>query len=55
MQKLIDFILKLLGLKQEKSEDQKWLEDKIKQKQQELEKIDNEKHSIDDINNHFNK
>ena len=55
MRKIIDFILKLLGFRQEKSKEQEWLENKVKQKEKELEKIDEEKPSIDTINDHFNK
>lgn len=55
MKKLIDIILRFLGFRTQKSEDEKWLEEKIKRKEQELEKIDEENPSIDDISNHFNK
>ena len=48
------FFKRLFGLSEKKSEEQEWLENKIKAKEQELEKIDEESHSIDDINDHFN-
>lgn len=54
MQAIIDFFLKLFGLKSEKSEEQEWLENKIKEKEKELEKIDEEDMSTDHIVDHFN-
>jgi hypothetical protein len=51
---IINFFKRLFGLSEKKSEEQEWLENKIKAKEQELEKIDEESHSIDDINDHFN-
>ena len=55
MQKIIDFILKLLGVTQKKSKEQEWLENKVKQKEQELEKIDEENNSPSDDVDYLNK
>lgn len=54
MQAIIDFLKRLFGLDQPKSEEQVWLEDKIKQKEQELEKIDEEDNSPSDNVDYLN-
>ena len=47
-------IKKLFGI-EDKSEDLKWLEGKVKESDKKLEEIDNEKVDINDVNDHFNK
>jgi hypothetical protein len=55
MQAIIDFFLKLLGLKSEDGPDVEWVKEKIKGNNKKLEEIENEEHSLDDLNDHFNK
>jgi hypothetical protein len=55
MRKIIDFILELFGFRQEKSKEQEWLESKVKQKEKELEKIDEENNSPSDNVDYLNK
>lgn len=55
MKKIINFFLNLFGIKNKKSEDQIWLENKIKQKEKELEKIDEEVNSPADNVDYLNK
>lgn len=46
-------IKKLFGM-EEKSEDLKWLENKVKDSNKKLKEIEDEKVDLNDINNHFN-
>jgi hypothetical protein len=54
MQAIIDFFLKLFGLKTD-SPDVEWVKEKIEDNNKKLEEIENEEHSLDDLNDHFNK
>lgn len=52
---LINWIKKLLGLDKDRSPELQWLENKKQRQEEALKEIENEKPSIDDINDHFNK
>lgn len=53
MRSIINFFKRLFGLSEKKSEEQEWLENKIKTKEKELENIDEECMSTDHVVTHF--
>ena len=47
--------IKNLFSKKEKSRELEWLENKVKDSEDKLERIENEEVDINDVNDHFNK
>lgn len=53
IKQLLEWLLSFF--QEEKNKEQEWLENKIKEKEQELQEIEDEEMSDDDVVDHFNK